>query len=63
MGEFVKLLTDIVKDLGFPIVVSLWLMWFVSRIMVLNEIVQALIRIDERIERVLMLLAAGDDEQ
>ncbi len=62
MSEFVKLLTDIIKDLGFPIVVSLWLMWFVSRVMVLNEIVQALIRIDERIERVLILMTQGDEE-
>lgn len=61
MSEMLKLMTAIVKDLGFPIVVSLWLMWFVSRLIVVHEIVNALVRIDEKLERVLMRLAAGDD--
>jgi hypothetical protein len=47
--------------LGFPIVVALWLMYFVNKVMAVQEIVNALIRIDEKIERLMLLLERDGD--
>jgi hypothetical protein len=54
-------IASFVKDLGFPIVVSLWLMYFVGKVMTVQEIVNALIRIDEKIERLMILLERDGD--
>lgn len=64
MTEWLTAISKFVKDLGFPIVTSLWLMWFVSRVFVVNEIVKVLIRVDEKLERItLMLERDGNDDQ
>ena len=61
MEVWLNAIAGFVKDLGFPIVVSLWLMYFVGKVMTVQEIVNALIRIDEKIERLMILLERDGD--
>jgi len=63
MNEWLSALAQFVKELGFPVVVALWLMYFVNKVLVINEIVQALIRIDEKIERLLLLERGENDAE
>ncbi|MCS7225335.1 MAG: hypothetical protein NZ959_12410 [Armatimonadetes bacterium] len=53
-----------VNSLGFPVAAGIWMMWIISRMLVLTEIVAALVRLDEKVERVLLLLQPeqNDDE-
>ncbi|MCS7224935.1 MAG: hypothetical protein NZ959_10350, partial [Armatimonadetes bacterium] len=46
----------LVNSLGFPVAAGIWMMWIISRMLVLSEIVAALVRLDEKVERVLLLL-------
>jgi hypothetical protein len=61
MTEWMNAIVGFVKELGFPIVVALWLMYFVNKVMTVQEIVNALIRIDEKIERLMLMLERDGD--
>jgi hypothetical protein len=61
MTEWLNAIALFVKELGFPIVVALWLMYFVNKVMTVQEIVNALIRIDEKIERIMLMLERDGD--
>jgi hypothetical protein len=61
MTEWLNAIAGFVKELGFPIVVALWLMYFVNKVMTVQEIVNALIRIDEKIERLMLMLERDGD--
>ena len=61
MNEWLNSIAGFVKELGFPIVVALWLMYFVNKVMTVQEIVNALIRIDEKIERLMLMLERDVD--
>jgi hypothetical protein len=61
MNEWLNAIAGFVKELGFPIVVALWLMYFVNKVMTVQEIVNALIRIDEKIERLIIMLERDGD--
>ncbi|MFA0745247.1 MAG: hypothetical protein LASZOEIN_002057 [Candidatus Fervidibacter sp.] len=61
MTEWLNGIAGFVKELGFPIVVALWLMYFVNKVMTVQEIVNALIRIDEKIERLMLMLERDGD--
>ena len=61
MEAWLNAIASFVKDLGFPVVVSWWLMYFVGKVMTVQEIVNALIRIDEKIERLMILLERDGD--
>ena len=61
MTEWLSAIAGFVKELGFPIVTALWLMWFVGKAMTVHEIVNALIRIDEKIERLMLMLERDED--
>lgn len=61
MTEWLNAIAGFVKELGFPIVVALWLMYFVNKVMTGQEIVNALIRIDEKIERLMLMLERDGD--
>ena len=61
LPEWLNAIAGFVKELGFPIVVSLWLMYFVGKVMTVQEIVNALIRIDEKIERLMLMLERDGD--
>jgi hypothetical protein len=61
MTEWLNAIAGFVKELGFPIVVALWLMYFVNKVMAVQEIVNALIRIDEKIERLMLMLERDGD--
>jgi hypothetical protein len=61
MTEWLNAIAGFVKELGFPIVVALWLMYFVNKVTTVQEIVNALIRIDEKIERLMLLLERDGD--
>jgi hypothetical protein len=61
MTEWLNAIAGFVNKLGFPIVVALWLMYFVNKVMTVQEIVNALIRIDEKIERLIIMLERDGD--
>ncbi|MFA0735152.1 MAG: hypothetical protein OGMRLDGQ_001652 [Candidatus Fervidibacter sp.] len=61
MTEWLNAIAGFVKELGFPVVAALWLMYFVNKVMTVQEIVNALIRIDEKIERLMLLLERDGD--
>jgi hypothetical protein len=61
MNEWLNAIAGFVKELGFPIVAALWLMYFVNKVMTVQEIVNALIRIDEKIERLIIMLERDGD--
>jgi hypothetical protein len=61
MTEWLNEIAGFVKELGFPIVAALWLMYFVNKVMTVQEIVNALIRIDEKIERLMLMLERDGD--
>jgi hypothetical protein len=61
MTEWLNAIAGFVKELGFPIVVALWLMYFVNKVTTVQEIVNALIRIDEKIERLMLMLERDGD--
>ena len=61
METWLKNIAAFVKELGFPIVTALWLMYFINKVMVISEIVNALIRIDEKIERLMLMLERDGD--
>jgi hypothetical protein len=61
MTEWLNAIAEFVKELGFPVVVALWLMYFVNKVMTVQEIVNALIRIDEKIERLMLMLERDGD--
>jgi hypothetical protein len=61
MTEWLNAIAGFVKKLGFPVVVALWLMYFVNKVMTVQEIVNALIRIDEKIERLMLMLERDGD--
>ena len=61
MNEWLNAIAGFVKELGFPIVAALWLMYFVNKVMTVQEIVNALIRIDEKIERLMIMLERDGD--
>jgi len=61
METWLKNIAAFVKELGFPIVTALWLMYFINKVMVISEIVNALIRIDEKIERLMLMMERDGD--
>jgi hypothetical protein len=61
MTEWLNAIAGFVKELGFPVVAALWLMYFVNKVMTVQEIVNALIRIDEKIERLMIMLERDGD--
>jgi hypothetical protein len=61
MTEWLNAIAGFVKELGFPVVAALWLMYFVNKVMTVQEIVNALIRIDEKIERLMLMLERDGD--
>jgi len=61
LEAWLNAIAGFVKELGFPTVVSLWLMYFVGKVMTVQEIVNALIRIDEKIERLMIMLERDGD--
>ncbi len=56
LPNFLTTIAQFVNAVGFPVAAGIWMMWVISRMLVLTEIVAALVRLDEKIERVLLLL-------